>query len=160
MYKGFSMAKYKRIMGKLNLNTPTHTANFAFTVTEGDKVWGINLSNVPVMFEIISVNTSTYGSLKAYVTRRYQLIVHRDYFKDKVLTANDGRTIPLRIEKIVAGKDNWGYDNRVTINRNVSQIEDNDGYMIPYFTINYGDYADGGYRQYLELSHVSTLVYA
>ena len=145
-------------MGKLNLNTPTHTANFAFTVTEGDIVWGINLSNIPVMFEIISVNINTRENLKAYVTRRYQLIVHRDYFKDKVLTANDGRT--LRIEKIVAGKDNWGYVNRVTINRNISQIEDNDGYMIPHFTIDYGDYADGGYRQYLELSHISTLVYA
>ena len=158
MYRGFSTAKYKKVMGKLNLNAPTHTANFAFAITEGETTWGVNLKAIPVMFELISVSTDT-TALKAFVTRRYQVIVHRDHFKNKVLTSNDGRTIPLRVEEIVAGRDNGGYESRIFLNKNINQIEGEDGYAIPWFLISYGDYADGGYRQYLELSYIDSLVY-
>ena len=159
MYRGFSMGKYKRVMGKLNLNAPTHTANISCTVKEGENVWYINMSNIPVMFEIISLVTKPNPQLESYITKRYQVIVHRDCFKDKVLTDKYGLTMPLRVEKIVAGKDNGGYDTRITLNRNISQIEGNDGYSIPSFWVNYGDYADGGYRQYLELNHIETIIY-
>ena len=159
MYRGFSMAKYKRVMGKLNLNAPTHTANISCTVKDGENVWYINMGDIPVMFEIINVLEKTKPTLETYSTRKYQLIVHRDHFRDKVLTDKYGHTMPLRVEKIVAGTDNGGYDTRVTLNRNISQIEGNDGYSIPSFWVNYGDYADGGYRQYLELNHIETIIY-
>ena len=154
MYRGFSMTKYKRIMGKLNLNTPTHTATILITYTQDSKLYSIAMRNIPVMFDILNINVSpTTGSL-SYVTRKYQVIVHKEYFEGKLF---DNSTIPLRIEKIVAGKDNTGYVVKITLKS--GNVLDEEGYSIPQFEVNYGDYADGGYRQYLEFNSLSTIIY-
>lgn len=162
MYRGFSMTKYKRIMEKLNLNAPTHKANIAISLTYNNKIYAINMGNIPVIFDILNVNVNPVSASLSYVTRNYQVIVHKDYFENKVLTANDGTTIPLLIQKVIAGKDNIGKDNtgyvvKITIRTGTNL--DEEGYIIPPFEVNYGDYSDGGYRQYLEFNSLSTIAY-
>ena len=160
MYRGFSMVKYKRIMEKLNLNAPTHKANITISYTISNKTYNVVLRTVPIIFDIQDVSSSpvsgTNGNL-SYVTRKYQVIVHKDYFENQVLTASDNSTIPMQIQRVLAVKDNTGYVIKISLINSLSL--DEEGYLIPQFEVNYGDYSDGGYRQYLELNTISTVLY-
>ena len=159
MYTGFSITKYKKIMDKLHLNVPTHYCTFYISYTVSSKLYTLTLPSIPCIFDIVNVNTqilkNTSGTIIGTdVTRKYNLFVDKDYFENKTLKASDNTTIPMKIEMLLSAKDNSGYTVKVTLKS--SSVIDEEGYVIPQFEINYGDYADGGYRQYLEFVHIKS----
>ena len=149
-------------MGKLNLNAPTHKANILVSYTVSNKTYTINIASVPIIFDVQNVsNVPTATGTASNVTRRYQVILHKDYIEGKLLKASDNTTLPLLISRFVAGTDNGGYSVKITLlSDSVSTPIDEEGYNILQFEIKYGDYSDGAYRQYLELNHISTVIYA
>lgn len=164
MYKGFSMTRYKKLMAKLELNAPTHLAHFFITYETMNKTFGLLLRNIPVYFDIVDVSVTPAEGSSSYITRKFQVIVNKKYFEGQMLEAADTEhsKIYFYISEFVAGKDNGGYTTKITlVNGNASTPVDEEGYGFPqnFIDVNYGDYSDGAYRQYIELTCVSTIIY-
>ena len=160
MYRGFSTTKYKRIMEKLNLNAPTHKAHILVSSIYNSKTYSLVLRDIPIHFDIIDINVVPAGGASSYITRKYQVVLNKKYIERQVLTASDNSTLPLLISRFVVGTDNGGYSVKFTLKSDsLSTPLDEEGYTISQFEIKYGDYSDGGYRQYLELNSLSTIIY-
>ena len=73
--RGFTRAKYERIMDKLYLDRPMHTVDFVFRTTTTTPHNVCTVNNVPCIIDIKSI-TSTYDK----TTSIYFLIKHQDHY--------------------------------------------------------------------------------
>ena len=158
MYTGMSMAKYKKLMDKLYLNSPQHLCSLTVKAVVGANTYTKVIKNVPIIFDIEEINREVQQGATGviWITRKYSIIVEKKYLEGQVLSTSGGLTMPLFIPYVLAGSDNGGYETTILLYSGGITPIDKEGYSLPTFKINYGDYSDGAYRQFLELTSIRT----
>lgn len=157
MYTGMSMAKYKKLMDKLYLNRPQHLCSFTVKRVVGTNTYSKVIKNVPIMFDIEDIDRQVDSSTgTTWITRKYSIIVEKKYLEGQELSASGGLTMPLLIPLVLGGLDNGGYETTILLYGGGITPIDEEGYNLSTFKINYGDYSDGAYRQFLELTSIRT----
>ena len=145
--RGFTKNKYKRIMDKLYLDRPMHRATITIRSTTGTPHNQILIPTMPCMVNIISSDTQ-YEPVSSiyYIIRKIEIVINSSYFKNKKFPDNQ----PLLIPRILANKINGGYPSTTfSISPNTTDGQ-NTGYSYIDLQVNYGEYLDGGYGEYIK----------
>ena len=157
MYTGISMAKYKRLMNKLYFNAPKQLCSITVKRVVGNNTYTKTIKNVPIIFNIEDVQEQIeVSTITTWITRKYSIIVEKKYLEGHVMSTSTGLTVPLLIPMVLAGSENLGDETTITLNGSGVTPIDEEGYKLATFKINYGDYSDGAYRQFLELTSIRT----
>lgn len=145
--RGFTKNKYKRIMDKLYLDRPMHRVTMSVRTTTKAPHNQVQITNIPCMVNITSSDTQ-YEPVSAiyYVVKKIEIVIESKYLMDKKFTNGNPLLIPLTL----ANPQNGGY--AVTTLEINTTNNDNSilGYPYEAFQINYGEYVDGGYGEYIK----------
>ena len=157
MYTGISMAKYKRLMNKLYFNAPKQLCSITVKRVVGSNTYTKTIKDVPIIFDIEDVHEQIETTtVTTWITRKYSIIVEKKYLEGHVMSTSGGLTLPLLIPMVLAGSENAGDETTITLYGSGVTPIDEEGYKLATFKINYGDYSDGAYRQFLELTSIRT----
>ena len=145
--RGFTKNKYKRIMDKLYFDRPMNIVDISVRTTTKAPHNQVQITKIPCMVNIISSDTQ-YEPTSAiyYVIKKIEITLESKYLKNKTFTNGNALLIPLTL----ANPQNGGYaltnlEIRTTNNDNSIL-----GYPYEAFQINYGEYVDGGYGEYIK----------
>lgn len=145
--RGFTKNKYKRIMDKLYFDRPMHKVRLSVRTTTKAPHNQVQIANIPCMVDITSSDT-IYEPVSAiyYVVKKIEIVIESKYLMDKKFTNGNPLLIPLTL----ANPQNGGY--AVTTLEINTTNNDNSilGYPYEAFQINYGEYVDGGYGEYIK----------
>lgn len=145
--RGFTKDKYKRIMDKLYFDRPMHKVRLTVRTTTKAPHNQVQITNIPCMVNITSSETQ-YEPVSSiyYVTKKIEITLESKYLKNKTFTNGNTLFIPLTL----ANPQNGGYI--LTTLEIYTTNNDNSilGYPYEAFQINYGEYVDGGYGEYIK----------
>jgi len=145
---GFTKTRYKRIMDKLYFNRPMHRVDILVRTTTQAPHNQVQITNVPCMVNIISSDTQYDPTNLAiqYITKKVEIVIESKYLKDKKFNNGTDLIIPLTL----ANSQNGGY----TLTNLDIKVDNTDssklGYPYGALQINYGEYIDGGYGEYIK----------
>lgn len=144
---GFTKTRYKRIMDKLYFNRPMHRADMLVRTTTQAPHNQVQITNIPCMVNIVSSDTQ-YEPASAiyYITKKIEIVIESKYLADKKFTNGTDLLIPLTL----ANSQNGGYTS-TTLDIKVDNTDSSKlGYPYGAYQINYGEYVDGGYGEYIK----------
>ncbi len=144
--RGFTKNKYKRIMDKLYIDRPMHKVDMFVRTTTQPPHNQVHITNIPCMVNIISSDTQ-YEPVSAiyYIIKKIEIVIESKYLANKKLTNGADLLIPLTL----ANSQNGGY-NSTNLSINLDNTDSSKlGYYGAY-QINYGEYIDGGYGEYIK----------
>ena len=155
--RGFTKNKYKRIMDKLYFDRPMNTVDMYVRTTTKTPHNQVQITKIPCMVNIISSDTQ-YEPTSAiyYVVKKIEITLESKYLKNKTFTNGNALLIPLTL----ANPQNGGYAmttlDIIAVNNDGSIL----GYPHDTFQINYGEYVDGGYGEYIKyvIFHKETII--
>lgn len=145
--RGFTKNKYKRLMDKLYLDRPMHRVRLSVRTTTKAPHNQVQISNIPCMVNITDSNTQ-YEPTTAiyYVVKKIEIVIESKYLKNKTFSNGNPLLIPLTL----ANPQNGGYA-LTTLEINTTNNDNSIlGYPYEAFQINYGEYVDGGYGEYIK----------
>ena len=145
--RGFTKNKYKRIMDKLYFDRPMHRVDMSVRTTTQTPHNQVQITKIPCMVNIISSDTQ-YEPTSAiyYVIKQIEITLESKYLKDKTFTNGNALLIPLTL----ANSQNGGYTVTTLEIRPTNNDDSILGYPYGAFQINYGEYVDGGYGEYIK----------
>jgi len=145
--RGFTRAKYERIMDKLYFDRPMHRVDMLVRTTTQAPHNQVQITNIPCMVNIISSDTQ-YEPTSAiyYITKKIEIVIESKYLADKKFTNGTNLLIPLTL----ANSQNSGYTS-TTLDIKIDNTDSSKlGYPYGAYQINYGGYIDGGYGEYIK----------
>ena len=145
--RGFTKNKYKKIMDKLYFDRPMHRVDMIVRTTTKAPHNQLQITKIPCMVNIISSDTQYEPTSSIYyVVKKIEITLESKYLKDKTFTNGNALLIPLTL----VNPQNGGYP----ITSLELRTTNNDNSMLGYphegFQINYGEYIDGGYGEYIK----------
>lgn len=144
---GFTKTRYKRIMDKLYFNRPMHRVDMFVRTTTQAPHNQVQITNIPCMVNIVSSDTQ-YEPTGAiyYITKKIEIVIESKYLANKKFTNGTDLLIPLTL----ANSQNGGYTS-TTLEIKVANTDSSKlGYPYGAYQINYGEYIDGGYGEYIK----------
>ena len=144
--RGFNRNKYMRVMDKLYENRPKQLVTFAIrkysSTTPSITCTLTNLEaiiNVSTVDKVYDRNTDTY-----LITKKVSYTIRKSLLEDKRFS--DGTVV--NIQNLLSDSANGGYSLLNIIPKD-SNVLDEEGYVYPLTSVSYGEYSDGGFRDFI-----------
>lgn len=149
--RGFTRAKYERVMDKLYLDRPMHTVDFVFRTTTATPHNVCTIKNVPCIIDVKSI-TSTYDKITStyYTIKQIEVIVEKKYLEGKTFT--DGVLLSIGTTLTNYTSNPIGSYPYAVLSTDTSTKIDLEGYTYSNIPIQFGEFLDGGYRNYIRYS--------
>ena len=143
--RGFNRNKYMRIMDKLYENRPKQLVSFAIRKTSATPSINCNLTNLEAIIDIKTVDNVYDKSTDTYlITKKVSYTIRKVLLEGKLFS--DGTVVD--IQKLLSDSANGGYNLLNIIPKN-SNVLDEEGYVYPVTPVSYGEYSDGGFREFI-----------
>ena len=143
--RGFNRNKYMRVMDKIYENRPKQLVTFA--IGKSSSTPGITCTiydleaiiNVTTVDNVYDKPTDTY-----LITKQVSYTIRKSLLEGNLFS--DGTVV--NIQKLLSDKKNDGY-GILNIIPNYSNVLDEEGYVYPATAVSYGEYSDGGFREFI-----------
>ena len=150
--RGFNRDKYMRVMEKLNENRPKEYCEIGVKYSNCKNCPTLVISNIPCVIDITNFG-STWENGGYIVEKAVTYTIEKKYLEGK--TFSNG--VALRIESLLANNETGGYYFN-SITPKPSNVLNEEGYPFGTLPVLYGEYADGAYREYINLYTVDRRV--
>ena len=143
--RGFNKNRYMRIMDKLYENRPKQLVTFAIRRYSAQPNINCTISDLQAIINIKTVdNVYNYNTDTHLITKKVTYTIRKSLLEGKLFT--DGSTV--NIQKLLSDKENDGYEVLNIIPKE-SKVLDEEGYVYPFSSVAYGEYSDGGFREFI-----------
>lgn len=143
--RGFNRNKYMRVMDKIYENRPKQLVTFAIRKTSATPSITCNLTNLEAIIDIKTVDNVYDKSTNTYlITKKVSYTIRKALLEGKLFS--DGSVV--NIQNLLSDSANGGY-NLLNIIPKSSTVLDEEGYVYPVTAVSYGEYSDGGFREFI-----------
>lgn len=143
--RGFNRNKYMRIMDKIYENRPNQLVTFAIKKTSTTPSIVCTIFDLEAIINVTTVDNVYDKSTNAYlITKKVSYTIRKSLLEDKLFS--DGTVV--NIQNLLSDSANGGY-NLLNIIPNRSTVLDKEGYVYPLTSVSYGEYSDGGFREFI-----------
>ena len=143
--RGFNRNKYMRVMDKIYENRPKQLVTFAIRKTSATPSITCNLTNLEAIINITTVDNVYDKSTNTYlITKKVSYTIRKALLEGKLFS--DGSVV--NIQNLLSDSANGGY-NLLNIIPKSSTVLDEEGYIYPLTAVSYGEYSDGGFREFI-----------
>lgn len=143
--KGFNRNKYMRIMDKIYENRPKQLITFAIKKSSATPSIICTISNLEAIINIGTVDNVYDKSTDTYqITKKVSYTIRKVLLEGKLFS--DGTVV--NIQQLLSDSANGGY-NLLNISPKSSNVLDEEGYVYPITAVSYGEYSDGGFREFI-----------
>ena len=143
--RGFNRNKYMRIMDKLYENRPKELVTFAIRKTSTTPSIVCTIFDLEAIINVTTVDNVYDKSTNSYlITKKVSYTIRKSLLEDKLFS--DGTVV--NIQRLLSDSANGGY-NLLNIIPKSSTVLDEEGYVYPLTSVSYGEYSDGGFREFI-----------
>lgn len=143
--RGFNRNKYMRVMDKLYENRPKQLVTFAIRKASSTPSITCTLTNLEAIINVSTVEKVYDKSTDIYlITKKVSYTIRKSLLEGKLFS--DGSVV--NIQSLLSDSPNGGYNTLNIIPKN-STVLDEEGYVYPLTPVSYGEYSDGGFREFI-----------
>jgi len=144
--RGFNRNKYMRVMDKLYENRPKQLVTFAIRKTSSTTpAITCTLTNLEAIINVSTVDNVYNKTSDIYlITKKVSYTIRKELLEGKLFS--DGSVV--NIQKLLSDSANGGYSILNIIPKD-SNVLDEEGYVYPVTSVSYGEYSDGGFREFI-----------
>ena len=144
--RGFNRNKYMRVMDKLYENRPKQFVTFSIRKTSSTTP-AINclIFNLEAIINVSTVDKVYDRVSDIYlITKKVSYTIRKELLEGKLFS--DGSVV--NIQNLLSDGTNGGY-HILNIYPKNSTVLDEEGYLFPTTSVSYGEYSDGGFRDFI-----------
>lgn len=143
--RGFNRNKYMRVMDKLYENRPKQLVTLAIRKSSATPSINCTLHNLEAIINVSTVDNVYNKSTDIYlITKKVSYTIRKSLLEGKLFS--DGSVV--NIQSLLSDGANGGYSTLNIIPKN-STVLDEEGYVYPATSVSYGEYSDGGFRDFI-----------
>ena len=143
--RGFNRNKYMRVMDKIYENRPKQLVTFSIRKASATPSITCTLTNLEAIINVSTVDKVYDKSTDIYlITKKVSYTIRKALLEGKKFS--DGSVV--NIQYLLSDSANGGYNLLNIIPKN-SNVLDEENYIYPATSVSYGEYSDGGFREFI-----------